>query len=69
MRSGVVLGYHALVEGLIKKIGQEVGGFKAVVATGGLGRLFCEKTDLIQHYDEFLILKGLYLISRLSHER
>ena len=69
MRSGVVLGYHALVEGLIKKIGQEVGGFKTVVATGGLGRLFCEKTDLIQHYDEFLILKGLYLISKLSHER
>lgn len=69
MRSGVVVGYHALVEGLIKKIDAEVGPIKTVVATGGLGRLFSQKTDLINKYDEHLTLKGLHLIYKMNNDK
>ena len=33
-----------------------------VVATGGLGRIISEETDLIQVYDSSLTLEGLRLI-------
>lgn len=33
-----------------------------VIATGGLGRVICDHTDLIDVYDPNLIFKGLKLI-------
>jgi type III pantothenate kinase len=35
-----------------------------VVGTGGLATLFAEATDLIQHIDRDLIMKGLVEIQR-----
>ena len=35
---------------------------KVVVATGGLGRIIAEETDLIQEYNNSLTLEGLRII-------
>ena len=36
-----------------------------VIATGGLGRIIFNETNLIDEYDKDLKLKGLYYISKL----
>ncbi len=62
MESGVYWGYVGLIEGLVRRIKQEYGRDLQVVATGGLAPLFAETTEVIQHIDEHLTLRGLRLI-------
>lgn len=63
MQSGAVAGYGCMIEGLIRKLKEECGDFKVVVATGGLGAMFAEKCNGISLYDEQLTLKGLQIIA------
>jgi type III pantothenate kinase len=77
MQSGLVYGYAALVEGMIKRINfkLQTSNFKTnlkarnpkskkvkVIATGGLAPLICKYTDGIDRIDDRLTLKGLWLI-------
>jgi len=64
MRSGIYLGYVAMIEGLTRRIQDEFGAPMTVVATGGLASLFTEATDVIHHLDNDLTLRGLLLIHR-----
>ncbi len=66
MRSGIYWGYVGLIEGLVKRIQIEFGGKMTVVATGGLAPLFTEATDVIEHLDKDLTLRGLLEIYRLN---
>ena len=59
MLSGVYWGYIGLIEGLIDRIRNEYGAAMTVVATGGLAPLFAEGTDVIEHLDQELTLRGL----------
>ncbi|MFA7430114.1 MAG: type III pantothenate kinase [Rhodospirillaceae bacterium] len=59
MKSGIYWGYVGLIEGLVRRIGEEFGGPMTVVATGGLAPLFSEATDAIHHLDQDLTLRGL----------
>lgn len=63
MQAGLVYGQIGQTEYIIKKV-QEESGIKdlKVVATGGLGRLISDETDMIQIYDPVLTLEGLRLI-------
>lgn len=61
MQSGLMFGYLALVEGMIRRITEELGGSPIVVSTGGLGATFAAHSDLISHHDEHLTLVGLKL--------
>ncbi|MGN0164865.1 MAG: type III pantothenate kinase [Lachnospiraceae bacterium] len=62
MQAGLVYGYIGQVEYIIKKVIEETGYTNLkVVATGGLGRIIAEETDLIQVYDPDLTLKGIML--------
>jgi type III pantothenate kinase len=61
LQAGVVLGYLDLVNGLIARFRAEVASDLPVLATGGLGQLFHEQLDVIEHYDPFLTQKGLQL--------
>lgn len=63
MRSGVVLGYQCLVEGLIEKIRDELGAVQTVVATGGYGKLFAEGISTIHAFEPNLTLDGLRMIA------
>ena len=63
MQAGLVYGQIGQTEYIINQVKKE-SGYKdlKVVATGGLGRIISEETDLIQVYDSALTLEGLRLI-------
>ena len=60
MRSGLVFGYVAMVERM--RLATRDSRL-TVIATGGLARLICKHTDIIDIIDDKLTLKGLQLIS------
>jgi type III pantothenate kinase len=62
MQSGIVFGYVGLVEGLVERLREEMGGAKSVIATGGLARLIEPETECIDEVDDFLTLEGLRLL-------
>lgn len=59
MKSGIFWGYISMIEGLVGRIRKEYGGEMKVVATGGLASLFAEATDVIDHTDRELTIRGL----------
>ncbi len=65
LQAGLVLGYAALVDGLIARIRAEVRFSPRVIATGGLASLIAAETTSIDECDELLTLGGL----RIIHER
>lgn len=67
MQAGVVFGQIGQTEYIINKIKKESGLLDAkVVATGGLGKLIAEETDMIDIYDADLTLQGLRIIYEKS---
>lgn len=64
MKSGIVMGQAACVDGMIERIWEEIGQQAKVVATGGLAGCivpYCKKEVI---HDDELTLKGLELIYR-----
>ena len=63
MQAGLIYGYIGQTEYIVKKVMEESGipNLK-VIATGGLGKIIAEATDVIQIFDPNLTLKGLRLI-------
>jgi type III pantothenate kinase len=61
LQSGVVLGYAEAIDGLARRISQELGPATSVIATGGLGRVFVDLCEMIEEYDATLTLEGLRL--------
>lgn len=62
MQSGLYHGYIGLVDGLLKKMIEELGRSPRVVATGGLAPLIARGSKFIQEVDETLTLDGLRLV-------
>lgn len=62
IQSGLLFGYVGLVEGMLRRIGDELGWPSFVVATGGLAPLVAKETEAIQVVDNSLMLHGLRLI-------
>lgn len=63
MQAGLVYGYIGQTEYIINKVKEELGVEELqVVATGGLGKIIADETDLIDVYDQDLTLYGLKLI-------
>lgn len=62
MKSGIVIGNAAMIDGLIDRIEEDLDEKATVIATGGLSKVIIKhsKKDII--YDENLLLKGLYYI-------
>jgi type III pantothenate kinase len=65
MQSGIVYGYVGLVDGLVERLGAELGYPCAVIATGGLARLIAPLSKTIGEVDDVLTLVGL----RILYER
>ena len=61
MQGGLIFGYIGQTEYIVKKIKEEVGEAK-VIATGGLGRIIYNGTDVIDEYDPLLSFKGMKII-------
>lgn len=66
LRSGIVLGYAGLVEGLLTRIRDELGSPVTVVSTGGLGHVISPLTSSIDHYDPWLTLAGIRTVYGLN---
>ncbi|MDQ3472359.1 MAG: type III pantothenate kinase [Acidobacteriota bacterium] len=65
MQSGLYYGYTALVDGVLKKIVEELGGSGKsphIIATGGLAPLIATGSEYIKVVDDTLTLDGLRLI-------
>jgi len=62
MESGLFYGYVGMVEGLLRRMGDEMGGNALCVATGGLAPVIAPETPLIQHVDLDLTLHGLRIV-------
>ncbi|MBN1888237.1 MAG: type III pantothenate kinase [Thermoflexales bacterium] len=66
MQSGLIFGYAGMVEGLVKRMGAELGPGVRVIATGGLAELIAAETDVIEAVEPHLTLIGLRLIYELN---
>lgn len=62
MKSGVILGNAAMIDGVIERIEEELGEKATVIATGGLSKCIIEhcKQEII--YDDDLLIKGLWIL-------
>jgi type III pantothenate kinase len=65
VRSGVLLGTAAMVDGMVERMQKELGGFASLVATGGLAQLILERCSSAIRHEPALTLTGL----RIIHER
>jgi len=66
MKSGIVFGYVALVEGMVARIQRELGTKTKVIATGGYAALIAKETKIIDEVNPDLTLIGLRLIYRMN---
>ena len=69
MKSGIVLGNAATLDGMIDRMEDEMGCKCTVIATGGLARFViphCRKKII---FDDTLLLKGLNIIYRKNNDR
>ncbi|MFV0472771.1 MAG: type III pantothenate kinase [Pikeienuella sp.] len=62
IQSGVYWGYISLIEGVCKRVAEEIGAKMTVIATGGLSPLMAEGTTAIDHVDGDLTMRGLVKI-------
>lgn len=62
IQAGLILGYAGLVEGLVRRIQDELGSSCPVIATGGLADVIAQETSAITTVDPYLTLEGLRLI-------
>lgn len=62
MQAGIYYGFIGQVEGIVGRIKAQSKVEPLVIATGGVGKLIAQETTIIDYYDEFLTLDGLYFI-------
>jgi type III pantothenate kinase len=62
MQSGILYGYASLVDGIVRKMREEVRTEPYVIATGGLSSLISKGSETISEVDEFLTLRGLKIL-------
>jgi type III pantothenate kinase len=65
IRSGIVYGFAGQVDGIVRRLREELGEETATIATGGLAQAIVPFTEEIDETDDLLTLTGL----RLLHER
>lgn len=63
IQSGVVFGYVGLVEALVQRMRQELGGQAHAIATGGLSHIIAPLTDQFAAIEPWLTLDGLRFIA------
>lgn len=67
MQSGLMFGYVALVEGMVRRFRDELGPAMKVIATGGLAEIIAQETTVIDIIAPWLTLDGLQIVWELNH--
>lgn len=62
MQSGIYYGFTGQVDGIVKRMKEELGPDTKVIATGGFAEMISKESDMIETVDSFLTLEGLLLI-------
>ncbi|HSB69635.1 MAG TPA: type III pantothenate kinase [Candidatus Methylomirabilis sp.] len=62
MQAGLYFGYLSLVEGIVARMREELGGRPKVIATGGLAQLVLGDSTVVDHIDPLLTLTGLRIL-------
>lgn len=62
MQSGMYYGYVGQVDGIVKKMIENLDVKPKVIATGGLASLIAHESEVIDDVDKHLTLKGLHII-------
>lgn len=62
LKSGIVLGYASMLDGIIERFEKEIGAPCNVIATGGLSSLIIPHCKRKIIHDKYLLIKGLLLI-------
>ncbi len=68
IQSGALYGHAGMVDGIIRRLVDEVGGSPAVVATGGLAPTIVPHCRNVETVDEYLTLEGLRIIFDRNQE-
>lgn len=68
MQSGIIYGFVGQVDGIVRRMREELGGKAFVVATGGLANLIAQESRTIERVEPFLTLEGLRLIYDLNKD-
>ena len=66
LQSGAFFGYVGLVDSLLRRIVDELGGRAAVIATGGLADVLAPEVPIIQHVDPQLTLDGIRMVWEMN---
>jgi type III pantothenate kinase len=62
IESGLFYGYVAMVEGLMKRMADELGGRVTGIATGGLAPLVVPETPVFEAVEPDITLHGLRIV-------
>ena len=66
MQSGILFGYVGLIEGIVARMKEELGGQAKVIGTGGYAEIIARETNVIDVVDANLTLSGLRMIYELN---
>jgi type III pantothenate kinase len=69
MQSGIIFGHVGLIEGMIRRIEQELGSKAKVIATGGQAYFLAQEIPIIEIVNPDLTLIGLRLIYEMNKEQ
>lgn len=62
MRSGIMMGTAAMLDGMLQRMEEELGGSATVIVTGGIARFVIPMCRREMRYDKDLLLKGLRIL-------
>lgn len=62
VRSGILHGAAAMVDGLVRRLGRDMKGRPHVIGTGGLAKLVGRACETLDYIDEGLTMKGMALL-------
>jgi type III pantothenate kinase len=68
VQAGVVEGHLAMIEGLVARMRNQLGGARNIVLTGGYSHVFADARSVFTDFVPTLTLEGLHLIYRRNRE-